>query len=99
MIFEKYINITSIHFQISSTKRLVNSRRQKKRPKCPTSLEDMLMTEHIPDDFLIGDVWSPDKKARHIILSSKKQLRVLGTRQIIYIDGTFRVNRLFPSCF
>lgn len=80
---------------MASVKRLVNRRREKMRPKCPSTLDEELMSEHIPKDFLIGDVRSPDNKARHIILSSKKQLSILANKLVLYIDGTFEVSIMY----
>ena len=50
------------------------------------------MPQHIPKDFLVGDVWSADGKARHIILSTPDQRKQLVSKKVLYIDGTFSVS-------
>ena len=72
-------------------KRLIN-RRKDNRPKCPSTIEDALLMQHIPKDFLIADVKSPDSQAGHIVLSTADQLMALADRLVWYIDATFYVS-------
>lgn len=48
--------------------RAANRLRQKKRPGDPTDLEFLLNDEHIPDDFLKGDIRVPGR--RHLIFAT-----------------------------
>ena len=74
------------------TKRACQRARQNGRQVSPTSINDALLHEHIPTEFLVQDVYSDDGKARHIILTLPRQLKALGKRKIWKMDGTFYVS-------
>ena len=72
-------------------KRTCNYRRQKRRPLDPQSLDNEILYDHIPDDFLIADIKL--NGARHLMFATTKQLRLLGKADVWYLDGTFDVIR------
>lgn len=74
---------------LPSLVRLANRKRQCLRPDDPAGLDFEIMMEHIPDDFLRGDV--SVKERRHIIFASNHQLDLLSKAKTWYMDGTFRV--------
>ena len=88
-----FLSIINQYFvQMPAMKRLINRKQQKQRPRCPTSLDDPLQLEHIPDGFLVADVRSPDDKARHHVFASKPQINILAKCTVLYVDGTFEVS-------
>lgn len=92
-IKRKYLHPTPLPncIKVSNAKRNSNRKREKNRPKCPSTIEEELLNQHIPPDFLISDELSPDGCARNLIFATDEQLRILGERVIWYIDATFKV--------
>ena len=60
--------------KVETLKRNVRNQKAKLRPKCPASLDDTLLMQHIPTGFLVGDVRVEDQ--RHLIFATPKQLEV-----------------------
>ncbi|XP_076047284.1 uncharacterized protein LOC143028802 [Oratosquilla oratoria] len=71
--------------------RATNRFRQKNRPKDPKDLEFELQNDHIPVEFLKGDVKVKDR--RHLIFSTNEQLNLLRNAKTWYADGTFKLCR------
>lgn len=73
--------------------RTVNRARAKERPTHPTDLHFTLDRPNMPKHFLRGDILvGPEgQQQRHLIFSTKKQLRLLREMKRWYLDGTFRL--------
>ena len=71
--------------------RAANRLRQSLRPDDPVDLDFELEEEHIPADFLRGDILV--KNRRHIVLATDQQLACLARAKSWYIDGTFKLVR------
>ena len=59
--------------KVETLKRNVRNQKAKLRPKCPASLDDTLLMQHIPTGFLVGDVRVEDQ--RHLIFQNTKTTR------------------------
>ena len=68
--------------------RTANRARQFSRPRDPTSLVFEVQEDHIPADFLKGDVIKHG--GRHLIFATGEQLRLLRKAKSWYIDQTFK---------
>lgn len=73
----------------SNLARVANKKRQGRRPKHPRDLTFDLDKDHVPNDFVLEDVFVDD--ARHLIFSSSKQRDILKEAKTWYCDGTFRI--------
>ena len=71
--------------------RQANRLRQRMRPAEPTDLDFDLEENHIPADFLKGDVEVKDR--RHLIFAADEQLHHLAKAKNWYVDGTFKLCR------
>jgi hypothetical protein len=69
--------------------RTANRRREKTRPKHPTTLDFNLDHDHIPEEFLIGYVRV--KERRHLLLSTQDMLFLVKNAKAWYLDATFKV--------
>lgn len=74
---------------VDAIARAANRRRHRFRPRHPADLEFELSLEHMPDNFLRGDVRVGSR--RHIIIATDRQLELLSRAKTWYIDGTFKV--------
>ncbi|PFX12765.1 hypothetical protein AWC38_SpisGene23227 [Stylophora pistillata] len=68
-----------------------NHLRQRLRPTDPVDLEFESQPEHIPQNFLRGDIRVRGR--RHLLFASQQQLEVLCRAKAWYIDGTFKLCR------
>jgi len=60
----------------TSIARAANRYRSKNRPRHPVSLDFDLLTDHIPDDFLVADIIKED--TRHLLFATSQQLQLLS---------------------
>ena len=74
--------------QIKSVIRSVNDYRKKGRPKDPTTKDFDLKVEAIPENFLLEDIIMNGE--RHVIFSTKQQLKLLEHAKTWFVDGTFK---------
>ena len=83
---------------IESVIRSVNDYRKNGRPKDPTTKDFDLKVEAISDDFLLEDIIMNGE--RHVIFSTKQQLKLLEHAKTWFVDGTFKfVKALFKQLF
>ena len=68
---------------------MANRRRQLQRPDDPSTLQFDLLQDHIPEDFLRGDISVQDRI--HLLFASETQLQLLAKAKTWYVDGTFHV--------
>ena len=71
--------------------RTANRVRQQMHPEEPTDLEFELAMDHIPEDYLQGDI--SVRPRRHLLFATADQLDKLATARRWYIDGTFHIIR------
>ena len=72
--------------RIPSLERAVNQKRQRCRPKDPTSLHFIIDEDHLTNNFLRADIRVHDR--RHLVMVTDKYLRLLSNVKTWYIDGT-----------
>lgn len=68
--------------------RTANRVRQFSRPRDPTNLVFEVQEDHIPADFLKGDIIKQGR--RHLIFATDEQLRLLRKAKSWYLDETFK---------
>ena len=73
---------------IESVIRSVNDYRKNGRPKDPTTKDFDLKVEAIPDNFLLEDIIMNGE--RHVIFSTKQQLKLLEHAKTWFVHGTFK---------
>ena len=59
---------------IETLKRTVRRHKERLRPKCPLTLDTPLLMDHIPAEFLIGDVQFGGQ--RHLLFATPEQIQV-----------------------
>jgi len=70
--------------------RAANRRRHRHRPRHPKTLDFDVQEEHVPEQFIRGDIHIGAR--RHIVLATDTQLELLSKAKTWYIDGTFKVS-------
>lgn len=68
---------------VANLARQANRKRQKARPDEPTDLDFELDPQHIPANFLKGDVKVGDR--RHLVFSTPKMLALLAKSKQWYV--------------
>lgn len=66
-----------------------NYYRRKKRPHHPKDMDFDILAQRVPDDFLRDDIRVDT--ARHIILATPMQLKLLAKAKTWYMDATFKL--------
>ena len=76
----------------------INKKRSVGRPRDVTGISFEINMDHIPENFLRHDI--NQNNARHLIFMTEKQLEIMSTSKVWYLDGTFRIiNRPFQQLF
>jgi len=75
--------------KMTSVARAANCHRSKNRPKHPTTLDFELLDDHVPSQFLCGDVHK--NGTCHLIFATDAQLEFLTNAKTWYVDATFKV--------
>jgi len=70
--------------------RAANRKRHGSQPRHPKDLNFELQQEHMPENFLGGDVQVGSRC--HLVLATDTQLTLLVKVKTWYIDGTFKVD-------
>ena len=71
--------------------RNANNARKQLRPADLVGLNFEIEEQHLPDDFLKGDLTVDEQ--RHVLFATSAQLTLLHKAKRVYADGTFKVVR------
>jgi hypothetical protein len=94
-------SLTDAHFKANKKMKMVNDEniikainraRSKERPPNPKDLNFELAEGGVPPDLNVCDIFiGKNNKRRHLVCYTDKQARLLGTRQRLYMDSTFKI--------
>jgi hypothetical protein len=75
--------------------RAINRAREKSRPPNAEDISFEIDDNGLPEGFIVCDVYRRpgDRKRRHILCYTYKQVRLLATSQRSYMDRTFKTER------
>lgn len=77
--------------KMTSIQRAVNRRREKTRPRHPSTLDFDIQEESVPDDFLRADINVGAR--RHLFFATTLMLTLLTSAKNWFMDATFRLVR------
>ena len=79
--------------KVNNVRRALNARRAKERPQAPPANDPFFKVaeDFFPPDFYRGEIFPPDRSARHLLFATNEQLKYLRNCKRWYLDETFKI--------